>query len=167
MGGGDEVDRLRAGDYGFKGGDRMFKWINRLFDCMINVLFQASYKIYKICRDRELGNLETLNHGEFNERVIDHYLNNNRWRLEKEKAPLGRRVSLRDVTAKSSAPQHVDIDFTKRHDMASNKVSKDKPDRTNYICAMCRIEPLEEPYFTRAGPCTAAFNALSSQKRLN
>ena len=42
MGGVDEVDRLRMGDHGFEGRGRAFKWTNRIFDSMVNMLFQAS-----------------------------------------------------------------------------------------------------------------------------
>ena len=146
MGGVDELDRLRAGDYGFEGRGRALKWTHRLFDCMINALFQASYKVYKHCRDLKLGNEETLSHGEFNEKIIDHYLNNTQWKAEKEEATLGKRVTLRNLATTSNAPRCMDICFATCHDMATNKVRYGKDQRINrYQCAMCKIDPLEEP----------------------
>ena len=119
---------------------------HRLFDCMINVLFQASYKVYKYCRDLKLGDEETLSHGEFNEKIIDHYLNNAQWKAEKEEATLGKRVTLRNLATTSNAPQRMDICFATCHDMATNKVRYGKDQRINrYQCAMCKIDPLEEP----------------------
>ena len=81
-----------------------------------------------------------------NERIIDRYLSNNHWRLKKKEVDLGRRVSLRDMAAKSNAPQYVDISFTKRHDIALIKATQGKSGRArSYICATCRIERLEVP----------------------
>ena len=56
MGGVDELDGLRAGNYGCEGKGRALKWSNRLFDCMINVLFQTSYNVYRHCRRLKLEN---------------------------------------------------------------------------------------------------------------
>ncbi len=56
------------------------------------------------------------------------------------------KVALRNFVVTSNAPQCVDISFTTWHDLAMNKVRYGKEERFNrYVCAMCKIDPLEEP----------------------
>ena len=146
MGGVDELDGLRAGNYGCEGKGRALKWSNRLFDCMINVLFQTSYNVYRHCRRLKLENEEALSHGEFNERVIDHYVNNIHWRLEREEAALGRRASLREVAVKSNASHSVDINFAEHHDMEEINITYRGSKRiATFKCCMCRIQPVSPP----------------------
>ena len=83
MGGVDELDRLRMGMHGFEGIGRAHKWTSRMFDCCVNILMQTSYKIYKCCRDRKLGNEKHMSHAEFNESVIGRLIHNDGWRKEK------------------------------------------------------------------------------------
>ena len=117
MGGVDELDRHRCGDHGFEGRGRAFKWTNRFFDSMVNMLCQASYRIYKYCRDKKEGNEPSLLHSEFNEIVIDHLLNNAAWKMEKELLATGKRASIRKLTESSDVYQNVEINFKESHDL--------------------------------------------------
>lgn len=92
MGGVDELDRLRMGMHGFEGVGSAHKWTSRMFDCCMNILMQTDYKIYKCCRDRNLGNEEPTTHAEFNESVIGHLLHNDGLRKEKLTSSKKKRV---------------------------------------------------------------------------
>ena len=123
----------------------MLKWTNRLFDCVINLMLQTSYNVYRRCRQHKLGNEETLMHREFNERVTDHFLNNIDWKLEKEEAALGKKVLMKRAIAKSNVAQCVDINFSEFHDLALSEVARGKSQKVRpYICAMCKIDPPKE-----------------------
>ena len=145
MGGVDELDRLRMGDHGFEGRGRAFKWTNRFFDAMVNLLFQASYRIYKHCRDRKEGNEPFLTHSQFNEKVIDYYLNNNAWKLEKELLASGKRISIRKVVEQSNSFQNVDVNFATHHDMVENTATWSDGRISSYFCAFCQMNPPDEP----------------------
>ena len=154
MGGVDEFDRLRLGDHGFEGRGRAFKWTNRFFDTMVNTLFQAAYKIYKHCRDKKEGNEPPLLHVEFNEIVIEHFLNNAAWKMEKEMLATGKRVSIRKLTESSEVFQNVEINFKEPHDLKCSKEVYAKTTRMKaYSCELCKadrpIPPLTDKNRTR------------------
>ena len=112
---------------------------------MVNLLFQASYRIYKHCRDRKEGNEPFLTHSQFNEKVIDYYLNNNAWKLEKELLASGKRMSIRKVVEQSNSFQNVDINFATHHDMVTNSATWSNGKISSFCCAMCRIDPPDPP----------------------
>ena len=146
MGGVDELDRHRCGDHGFEGRGRAFKWTNRFFDSMVNMLCQASYRIYKYCRDKKEGNEPSLLHSEFNEIVIDHLLNNAAWKMEKELLATGKRVSIRKLTESSDVYQNVEINFKESHDLELCKEVYDGTKRVKtYSCELCKVEKPNPP----------------------
>ena len=80
-----------------------------------------------------------------NEKVIDYYLNNNAWKLEKELLASGKRISIRKVVEQSNSFQNVDVNFATHHDMVENTATWSDGRISSYFCAFCQMNPPDEP----------------------
>ena len=150
MGGVDELDRLRMGFHGFEGIGRAHKWTARFFDAMVNILMQTAYRIYKWCRDNKLGNEKPMTHAEFNESVIDYFMNNEAWKSEKRSLAGDRRSSSRssELKSKLSASSLTQGSSTIHHSLqyCSEKYEVENRSRKfSKACVVCKGREAQKP----------------------
>jgi len=138
MGGVDNNDQLRLGDHGTEGRGRAMKWTTRLHDGLHNMGRVAAYQAYRYCRKKKWGNMPSLSHAQFNERIISKYLYNNEWAAEKEVLNSGRRISLRvrKSAMKKLYPQDNLVEY---HDLVEETEVDSGGRKKRKYCVACPV----------------------------